>query len=129
MQPGIYPQSNQHAPQPKPSSSNKLTRFDIINKNYILPQDNYPIQSSYSGDYQNNANSRARPDKITYPQNEVLPKGKFEGNSSYLQDYVQSQGERGELMRREGELRVGGARFEGNSSYANDYLGVGGGRQ
>lgn len=100
MQPAIYPQSNQHIPNVKPSTSNKLTRFDLINKNYILPQENYPIQSSYTGDYQNNSNSRVHTEKITYPQNEVIPRGKFEGNSSYLHDYVRAQGARGELMRR-----------------------------
>lgn len=58
MQPAIYPQSNQPTMSIKPSTSNKVTRFDLINKNYILPQDNYPMQSSYTGDYQNNSNSR-----------------------------------------------------------------------
>lgn len=96
---------------PKPESSSKVTRYDLINKNYILPQENYPIQSSYTGDYKNNSSSRVRTEKALYPQNEVLPKGKFEGNSSYLQDFIKAQGVRGELMKREGELRVGGNKF------------------
>lgn len=61
----------------KPESSSKVTRFDLINKNYILPQGTNPVESSYTGDYKNNSNSRIRTERAAYPQNEVLPKGNF----------------------------------------------------
>jgi hypothetical protein len=36
---------------------------------------------------------------MNYPDNEMFPKGKFEGNSSYLASYVNAPGSRGEPMR------------------------------
>jgi hypothetical protein len=30
-----------------PAGQNKLTRYDIINKNYIFPQDKYTIETNY----------------------------------------------------------------------------------
>jgi hypothetical protein len=46
----------------------------------------------------------------------VLPKGRFEGGSSYLNDFEGGQGGRGELIKHGGELKIGG-KFEGQSNY------------
>jgi hypothetical protein len=124
MQGQSYPQAVRTAEQssgrPGEASSSKVTRYDIINKNYILPQESYPHESSYTGSYKNNAGSRVRTEKVAHVQNEILPKGKFEGDSSYLLDYINVPGSRGEAFRPEGELKVGG-KFEGQSKYAYDY--------
>ena len=98
------------------AGGNKVTRYDIINKNFILPQGQYPQESSYTGTYKNNNHERVMTEKITYPQNQVIPKGKFEGGSSYLYDYINSKGNKGQIIKRNGELKVGG-QFSGESNY------------
>jgi hypothetical protein len=35
--------------------ASKVTRYDIINKNYIFPQDKYTAESNYTGSYKNTA--------------------------------------------------------------------------
>jgi hypothetical protein len=108
----------------EPPSTTKLTRYDIINKNYIFPQEKYPLESSYSANYYDNSKDRVRTDKVTYPQNEVLPSGKFDAHSSYLQDYVGSEAAKRQIVRHEGELKVGG-KFEGQSNYIQSYANQG----
>lgn len=56
---------------------NKVTRYDLINKNYIFPQDNYAPESNYNGSYRNTSENRVRTEKISYPDNDLFPKGKF----------------------------------------------------
>ena len=41
-------------------SGNKVTRYDIINKNYIFPQDKINIESSYNAYYYDNTKDRVR---------------------------------------------------------------------
>lgn len=45
-----------------------------------------------------------------------MPKGKFEGQSLYSENYVQGTIERGDIFRPRNELEVGG-KFEGQSNY------------
>jgi hypothetical protein len=91
-----------------PATASKVTRYDLINKNYIFPQDKHQTESNYTGSYKNNADLRVRTEKISYQDNDMFPKGKFEGNSLYLDSYMNAPGSRGEQVRREGELRIGG---------------------
>ncbi len=39
---------------------NKVTRYDLINKNYIFPQEKYIGESNYTQSYKNNDNGRVR---------------------------------------------------------------------
>jgi hypothetical protein len=55
----------------------KVTRYDLINKNYIFPQEAFKGESNYTGTYKNNVDSRVRAEKVSYPENDVLPRGKF----------------------------------------------------
>jgi hypothetical protein len=52
----------------------------------------------------------------------VLPQGKFAGNSTYGDNYIQNRIERRDQIHPESNLKVGG-QFEGNSSYAENYDG------
>jgi hypothetical protein len=81
---------------------NKVTRYDLINKNYIFPQEPFKGESNYSGAYKNNVDSRVKAEKVSYPDNDVLPKGKFQGNSSYLDTYVNAQGSKSSMIKHEG---------------------------
>jgi len=45
-----------------------------------------------------------------------MPKGNFDGNTSYLIDYYEKRVPRGELKHHEDQLKVGG-KFEGLSNY------------
>lgn len=54
------------------------------------------------------------------PKNIVLPEGRFDGNSSYQENYIGGQTQRQPLYKPAGELKIGGA-FEGSSSYVADY--------
>ncbi len=110
--------------KPETGSGSKVTRYDLINKNYIFPQDNFQAESNYTGSYKNNSETRVRTERVNYPDNEMFPKGKFEGNSSYLASYVNAPGSRGEPMRPQGELKVGG-KFEGQSNYNENYFNKG----
>lgn len=49
-----------------------------------------------------------------------MPDGKFQGNSSYNENYIQNKLERREQFRPEGEMKIGGD-FKGESSYLADY--------
>lgn len=57
-----------------------------------------------------------RSERVMAPQNDVMPKGKFVGNSTYEDTYIPSSVERNVQIRPEANLRVGG-KFEGNSMY------------
>lgn len=50
----------------------------------------------------------------------MMPKGRFDGNSTYENAYVGTQAQRNLPYRPEGEIKLGG-KFEGNSSYTNHY--------
>lgn len=49
--------------------------------------------SSYGSDYIKKE-GEARQKTISYPSNDVLPQGKFTGNSTYGDNYIQNQIER-----------------------------------
>ena len=96
-----------------------MTRHDVINKNYIFPQDKFNGQSSYTYDYPGKE-ARVKTEKVAYHDHDVIPRGKFEGTSDYLSSYMQGPGERREMIRHEGELKTGG-KFEGQSKYLTDF--------
>jgi hypothetical protein len=53
----------------------------MIKKNYIFPPDKYPQESNYTGSYRNNSDSRVKTEKVNYKDNDVLPRGNFDGHS------------------------------------------------
>lgn len=50
-----------------------------------------------------------------------MPKGNFQGDSSYHDTYIQKEMEKNKQFRPEQQLKVGG-KFEGSSSYGADYI-------
>lgn len=112
--------------QQRQASKGMNSKYDLINKNFIMPQQTISYQSNYTNSYPGHSNNRVKTDKITYPANEVIPKGQFEGGSSYTYDYINSKGVRGEAIKREGELKIGG-KFDGRSKYVEDYYDKGSG--
>ncbi len=75
--------------------------------------------SSYGAEYMKK-DMGGRAEKAVIAQNDVMPKGKFAGSSTYEDAYVPSTIERNQQIRPEGNLKLGG-KFEGNSIYAYDY--------
>lgn len=49
-----------------------------------------------------------------------MPKGRFDGNSNYTDNYVESKISREQSFRPRHQLEVGG-KFQGASSYSGDY--------
>jgi hypothetical protein len=54
-----------------------MTKHDLINKNFIMPQDANTYTSNYTGSYPGYSNQRVKTDKVVYPENQIMPKGKF----------------------------------------------------
>ncbi len=59
----------------------------------------------------------SRPERMKYKDNDVIPKGLFEGHSTYQNNHYEMERQVNRQFRPEGELKVGG-KFEGNSNYA-----------
>ena len=51
-----------------------------------------------------------------------MPKGHFEGNSTYAGNYQETKASKNPKFVPQGQLKVGEGRFEGNSSYGQDYI-------
>ena len=49
-----------------------------------------------------------------------MPKGNFQGDSSYHDTYIQKEMEKNQQFRPEQQLKVGG-KFEGESKYLSDF--------
>ena len=49
-----------------------------------------------------------------------MPKGNFQGDSSYQQTYIEKEMEKNQQFRPEQQLKVGG-KFEGQSKYLSDF--------
>ncbi len=47
-------------------------------------------------------------ERILHPRNQVLPEGKFEGDSVYASNYIQTRQDRQQQFKPEGELKIGG---------------------
>ena len=75
--------------------------------------------SSYGAEYLNKG-TPSRAEKVPLPRNQVIPEGKFQGDSSYHDNYIPGKSEKQQQFRPRGELKIGGS-FEGNSSYGADY--------
>jgi hypothetical protein len=58
-------------------------------------------QSSYLADFANKERA-ARSEKIRIPSNDILPKGRFEGDSTYGGSYQPTTAQRSEQFRPEG---------------------------
>jgi hypothetical protein len=67
-----------------------------------------------------------RAERSPQPHNQIIPDGKFQGNSSYTDAYTPSKVERQKQFRHEGELKIGGE-FKGESSYVKDFNNKGSG--
>jgi hypothetical protein len=50
-----------------------------------------------------------------------MPRGQFEGSSTYEGAYLGGAGQKNPQIRPENNLSVGNTRFEGSSSYAVEY--------
>ena len=66
-----------------------------------------------------------RNERVPLPKNQVIPEGRFEGNSAYVNDFIGSQAEKNPQFRPVGQLKVGQGKFQGNSSYSGDYMNKG----
>ena len=88
-----------------------------------LSHDPFIGNSSYTADYLSKG-VPVKSERVPQPQNKILPEGKFEGDSTYHNNYVPGKGEKGEKFKPQENLKIGGA-FEGLSSYNYDYLNKG----
>jgi hypothetical protein len=59
--------------------------------------------------------------KICYQKNEILPNGKFIGNSTYENTYLGTSAQKNVEVRPQDNLNVANTRFEGSSSYEIDF--------
>ena len=81
--------------------------------------------SSYGADYSPKGKA-VRAERTPLPKNQILPVGKFEGESSYAHNYVEGRAEKQPQFRPHGQIEVGGD-FQGTSSYGADYNNKGSG--
>lgn len=84
-----------------------------------LSKEPFQANTSYIDDYLNRGQGQ-RVLKVQQPKNTVLPEGKFDGNTSYQENYNGEYAQKQPQYKPVGELKVGG-NFEGTSSYAADY--------
>ena len=62
-------------------------KYKMIHKNFILPDDKFKGQSSYTDQY--NQKGQSRPAEKIVPKNELgLSSDPFHANSSYIEDYL-----------------------------------------
>ena len=79
----------------------------------------FEASSSYEANYHGKGVPE-RASRVPLAPNQVLPEGKFEGNSLYSASYAGGQTEKLKQYKPEGELKLGG-NFNGNSTYGADY--------
>ena len=63
--------------------------------------------SSYANDYESKMSPGKR-EKVTYKDNEVIPKGNFSGDSTYQHNYIEMERLPNKQFRPEQQLKVGG---------------------
>lgn len=68
-------------------------------------------QSKYLSDFYDKGSGQRR-DKAALPKNDIMPKGNFQGDSSYHESYIEKEMEKNQQFRPEQQLKVGG-KFEG----------------
>ena len=68
----------------------------MIHKNFILPEDRFYGESSYTNSYNKQNGTPNKPNEKFLPKHELeLSKSPFEGNSSYAYEYInKGQGSR-----------------------------------
>lgn len=76
--------------------------------------------SSYGADYADKGMGQ-RAERSALPRNQVIPEGKFDGDSNYHENFLTNKYQKTDQYRPEGELKVGGNHFQGSSSYGADY--------
>lgn len=64
-------------------------------------------ESSYLADYSNKG-SGIKAERAPLPRNQIMPEGRFEGNSAYSENYVPNRIDRQQQIRPESELKIGG---------------------
>lgn len=79
--------SSYNADYPKYDDFKPEGKYKMIQKNFILPEDKFSGQSSYTDDY--NKKGIGRPADKFVPKGELsLSKEPFQANSSYINDYL-----------------------------------------
>ena len=71
-----------------------------------------------------NKGTPVRAERAPMVKNQVMPEGRFDGDSTYHSNYVPGQVQKSPQFRPQGQLQVGG-NFEGASSYGADYANKG----
>lgn len=56
--------------------------------------------SSYGNDYQ--LRSAQRAERYPLPMNQVMPEGRFQGNTNYTENYINSKGEKSKQIKHDG---------------------------
>ena len=47
-----------------------------------------------------------RAEQVPLPKNQIMPEGKFDGQTNYTHDYISSTGERTKQFKPQGELKL-----------------------
>jgi len=77
--------------------------------------------SSYANDYDERNRSNSKREKVQFQDNQVFPRGQFEGNSTYQQNYLSNEkATPSKLIKQQEQLKVGG-QFYGSSNYASHF--------
>ena len=96
----------------------------MIHKNFILPQDKFYAESSYTNSYNQKNGTQEKPNQKFVPKGELsIGNNRFEGNSSYVSDFEgRGKAERAEKMILPKNFVMPEGKFEGDSSYASNYI-------
>ena len=99
------------------------SKYNRIQKNFILPEDKFYGESSYTGDY----NSKARPEPAHkfVPKSEIaLSKDPFQANTSYIEDYLnRGPGQKAIPSQLPKNYVMPEGKFDGNSNYHDNFIG------
>ena len=92
-------------------------KYKMIQKNFILPDDKYQNQSSYTEEYNKKG---ARPAEKIIPVGQLtLSKEPFQAHSSYIEDYLnRGQGQSAEKMLLPKNFVIPEGKFDGGSNYS-----------
>lgn len=96
----------------------------MIHKNFILPQDKFYSDTSYTNSYNQKNGTPQKPNEKFAPKGELsVGNGKFEGNSSYISDFEgRGKGERAEKIALPKNFVMPEGHFQGDSSYSANYI-------
>ena len=96
----------------------------MIHKNFILPEDRFYGESSYTGTYNQKNGTPIKPSEKFVPKGEIsLGNDKFEANSSYVADYLaKGKAERAEKIPLPKNFVMPEGKFDGNSDYTSNFI-------